>query len=189
MLQTIAPRLWNFGRETVDALLANDSALRLPFKVASDRPVQPTAFAEVEYCFRLEDSLPRARDRVGGRSSGWKVLTSVGFYDSTEGQLIVWDNKNLLPFPPGSTLFIPPDMVPFSFTAVSEMGPQMFIMQSMHGDLEYFVANGCQPEPPHRRSYNSAGERKADLLGRAEILLARYPTIQEFDASTYSYRS
>ncbi|KAJ7040185.1 hypothetical protein C8F04DRAFT_1178280 [Mycena alexandri] len=182
MLQAIAPRLWDQGRETADKITTNDSGLHLPFRVAKDGPQQPTAFAEVEYCFCLEDSLPRKHDHISGWVSGWKALTSVGFYDSTEGQLILWDNKSLQPFPPGSTFFVPPGLLPFSFTAVS-LGSQMFVMQSLHGDLEYFAANDCQPEP--RRGspiYRSAEERKADVLERAEVLLSKYPTIQEFDA-------
>lgn len=191
MLQTIAPRLWNSGRETVDRVVANDSSLRIPFKIASHQPQQPTAFAEVEYCFHLEDSLPRRREHVRGRASGWDVLTSVGNYDATEGQLILWENNSVLPFPPGSTFFLPPGLMTYSFTAVSEPNSQMFVVQSLDAALEHFVANGCQAEPTstHRLpGYSSAEERKAILLERAEVLLSKYPTIEEFDASTYSFR-
>ncbi|KAJ7023323.1 hypothetical protein C8F04DRAFT_1193575 [Mycena alexandri] len=173
------PRLWNSGRETVDRVVANDSSLRIPFKIASHQPQQPTAFAEVK------------REHVRGRASGWDVLTSVGNYDATEGQLILWENNSVLPFPPGSTFFLPPGLMTYSFTAVSEPNSQMFVVQSLDADLEHFVANGCQAEPTstHRLpGYSSAEERKAILLERAEVLLSKYPTIEEFDASTYSFR-
>ncbi|KAJ7716266.1 hypothetical protein B0H16DRAFT_1476844 [Mycena metata] len=183
MLQAIAPRLWNLGRETADAICAHDSGLRTPFRIPGHHQHQPTVFAEVEYRFRIEDSMPRVRERAAGRVSGWNVLTSLGHYDSTEGLLILWESNNVLAFPPGSTVFLPTGVLTSSFTAVSETASQMLIVQSLSGELEHFVANGCQSESPVVPRFMSAALQRADFLERAEILLGKYPTIDEFDAS------
>ncbi|KAJ7017743.1 hypothetical protein C8F04DRAFT_1278925 [Mycena alexandri] len=182
MLQTIAPRLWNLGRETVDTILAHDTGLRLPFRLPGRHAHQPTAFAEVEYRFHIEDSMPRARERATGGASGWDVITSLGNYDATEGLLILWENNSVLAFPPGSTILLPTGLLTYSFTAVSEPASHMLIVQSLNPDLEYFVANGCQAEPPVSLPRSMSGSRRAEILERAEVLLGKYPTIEEFDA-------
>ncbi|KAJ7121210.1 hypothetical protein C8R46DRAFT_1050696 [Mycena filopes] len=188
MLQTVAPRLWNLGRDTVDRVLANDLRLHLPLRYRYPANPQPTAFAELEFRFVIEDSLPLARDNATGRASGWDVVTSLGHYESSEGQLILWENRSVLVFPPGSTFFMPTGLLTSSFTTISDTSTQMLVVQSLDRDLEYFVENGCQPAPPvFPPRFVSAAERRADLLERAEVLLAKYPTIQEFDASTYYY--
>ncbi|KAJ7041695.1 hypothetical protein C8F04DRAFT_1252624 [Mycena alexandri] len=183
MLQAIAPRLWNLGRETVDAICAHDPGLRPPFWIPGNHQHQPTAFAEVEYRFHIEDSMPRVRERAAGRVSGWDVLTSLGNYDSTEGLLILWEGNSVLAFPPGSTVFLPTGVLTHSFTAVSETASQMLIVQSLSGELEHFVANGCESESPVVPRFATTASRRADILERAEILLGKYPTIGEFDAS------
>jgi hypothetical protein len=182
MLYEVAPRLWESANRTIEAILENDLRLHLPFEIANDGPRQPTAFAEVQYRFSVNDSVPRPSTRASGCVGAWDAVTALGDYDSPDGRLIFWLDKSVLSFPPGSTLLVPAGLMPYSFTTVSDHGCQMILTQSLNTDLHDFVANGCQAEPDDLPVFESEADRRGDRRERAEVLTDMYSTIQEFDA-------
>ncbi|KAJ6458990.1 hypothetical protein C8R45DRAFT_1109694 [Mycena sanguinolenta] len=183
MLEQIAPRLWMSANETINAIVAEDQRLKLPFRIANYGSPQPTAFPEVHYRFAINDLVPRREPPVSAGMSGWQVLTSLGDYDSRfEGRLVLWEHRKMVTFPPGSTFFCPTGMN-YSFTTVSGKPSQMLISQTFHNDLHHFVANGFQPDSQHLSFANKTSqERESDLLQRAEALAGKYITVGGFDA-------
>lgn len=162
--------------------MANDLRLHLPFEISNHTPPQPTAFAEVQYRFSVMDSVPRPSARACAGASGWDALTSLGDYDGREVGLILWQDKTVVTFPPGSTFLIPTGIMPYSFTGTGESS-QMIITQTLHNDLRDYVADGFQADPKLLPPNWSEGEREAHMRNRAEVLVGRYPTITEFDCA------
>jgi hypothetical protein len=181
MLKTIAPRLWEAGNATVEAVLEHDLRLHLPFHIANHTPHQPTAFAEVQYRFAITDSVPRLPSRARAGVSGWDVFTSLGHYDCSEVALILWDDQSVVAFPPGSTFFLPAGMMNYSFTATSDSS-QMLLTQAMHHDLHDYVVNGFRADTGYLQPNWTKEKREAHWRSRAEVLVGRFPTITEFDA-------
>ncbi|KAJ7169141.1 hypothetical protein C8R43DRAFT_1121030 [Mycena crocata] len=188
MLKDIAPRLWQSANATIETLLEHDLRLRLPFALANEEPHQPTAFTEVQYRFLIDDSLPRRSSATG---ASWDVFTSVGHHDSTEGRLILWKDRTIVIFPPGSTFFLPAALMDYSFTAVSSrpFSDQMLISQSFSGPLAEFVANGFQAEADRAPKFATREECAGDRRERAEIEISKYATVDEYDRSTGIYRA
>ncbi|KAJ7080718.1 hypothetical protein C8R43DRAFT_965688 [Mycena crocata] len=188
MFKEIAPRLWQSANATVEAVLEHDLRLRLPLALANEEPRQPTVFTEVQYRFLIDDSLPR---RSAATGAVWDVFTSVGHYDCIEGRLILWKDRTIVTFPPGSTFFLPGALMDYSFTAVSSkpFSDQMLISQSFSGPLAEFVANGFQAEPERAPKFATQEERAGDRRERAEIEIAKYATTNEYDESTGIYRA
>ncbi|KAJ7707996.1 hypothetical protein B0H16DRAFT_1746364 [Mycena metata] len=115
-LRHIAPRAWANANNTIEAVLQNDSSLRLPFYIPSLRTAQPTAFSRVEYRFTTEGFPGRESTSTEG---GMCALTALGDYAGTEGELILWEDKK-----------------------VEVPGYQMVLIQSCDGQLGDYVANG-----------------------------------------------
>ncbi|KAJ7025309.1 hypothetical protein C8F04DRAFT_962112 [Mycena alexandri] len=173
----MAPRAWSEANQIIEATLANDSGLRLPFHIPYQRPGQPTAFSQVDYRFTT-DGVPR-RER-NALPSSFSALTSLGDYHSTEGELILWEDQIVLNFPSGST-FLLPKWMSYSFTAVESPGYQMVMVQSCDGELSDYVANDCRA--------TLCGEAETDLTSlqlKAHAAAEKYSTLGEFDMQ---YRS
>jgi hypothetical protein len=180
MLKTIAPRLWEAGNATVEAVMQHDLRLHLPFHIPNHKPPQPTAFAEVQYRFAVTDSVPR---KTGGGVSGWDAFTSLGHYDGREVALILWDDRSVVTFPPGSTFFLPAGLMSYSFTSASSDSSPMLVTQSTHHDLHDYAANGFRGNAGYLSLKGTKGEREAHCRRRAEALVGRFPTITEFDGA------
>ncbi|KAJ7848686.1 hypothetical protein B0H13DRAFT_1574532, partial [Mycena leptocephala] len=140
LLRAIAPRLWEDTSRVIDAVVGNDSSLHLPMDPTNDGPYQPTAFSELEYRFSIPDSVPR-RD-TDDHPSSFRALTAVRHYDSGQGDLVLWRERTVVEFPPGSTFLFPAGLVHYSFSAVEKPGRQMLISQSCSAGLHGYVENG-----------------------------------------------
>ncbi|KAJ7035480.1 hypothetical protein C8F04DRAFT_1259024 [Mycena alexandri] len=139
-LQKIAPRAWASAHTKLQTLVEDDVLLHLPCDLACQHgPSQPTAFSRVDYIFSA-DTAPLVD--AAAYIPSFTALTSLGNYDpASEGKLILWDDKKVVDFPVGSTVFLPKWM-PYSFTAVEWPGYQMLLKQSCENALVEYVDNG-----------------------------------------------
>ncbi|KAJ7886946.1 hypothetical protein B0H13DRAFT_2342685 [Mycena leptocephala] len=161
MLQRLAPRVWDSAHATIDAVMANDLRLHLPF-------------SQLEYHFSIDDSHPI--QCVTDHPTGWTALTSVGHYDESETALILWHDQMVVSFPPGSTFLMPGGMVSFSFTGASDRSSSpMLISQSCDGELFRYVQRGMTYGLD--AIFTTLEEQAADRRSRAESALAKFPTL------------
>ncbi|KAJ7429222.1 hypothetical protein B0H11DRAFT_2266547 [Mycena galericulata] len=182
ILEGVAPRLWHASREVIDAVVAHDCELHVPFDLGNGHgPYQPTAFSEVEYRFNIADSAPR-RD-LGDHPPAWRVVTAVGQYPYTEGALILWTHRVVVNFPPGSSFLFPAGLVRYSFAAVEKPGWQMIISQSCSAGLHSYVANNFDDLYARERKFPTRAAEKADRVSRARAAIELYPTVVEWDAA------
>ncbi|KAJ7022481.1 hypothetical protein C8F04DRAFT_1194477 [Mycena alexandri] len=159
-LQTVAPKLWASANATIDAVMDNDCTLTLPLYQCSGRAHrQPTAFSQVEYCFSIEDS--HLIHQVRDRPTAWTAFTSLSNYGQGETDLILWHNRTVVSFPPGSTFLLPAGLFSYSFTGASDPISCMLISQSCDGDMYRFVESGMSFELDVPQ-YDSAAQAKED---------------------------
>jgi hypothetical protein len=106
-------------------------------------------------------------------------LTSLGNYDQTEGELILWTEKKVINFPVGAT-FLMPRWLPYSFTSVESPGFQMILTQTCDNALCEYVTNGFSSDFEINQQERSAarGSRKQEAATGANL----YGTLAEFDA-------
>ncbi|KAJ7102964.1 hypothetical protein C8R43DRAFT_1141086 [Mycena crocata] len=179
MLQYLAPRAWTSAHETINTVMNNDGGLHLPFHQCTNVPLQPTAFAQVDFRFSVEDSHPM--QAIRDRATGWTVFTALGHYPSEEGMLIIWKYRLMVTFPPGSTFIMPASLFSYSFAGVGEHSQRMLISQSCDGALYDFVENDMWP-----RNYGpvlEADVAQKERRERAERAIDMFPTLSEFDAA------
>jgi hypothetical protein len=177
MLRKVAPRAWSTANDIIDTLLAHDSRLHLPFHLAhTDELPQPTAFSRVEYQFSTEGSIHREDSAYIPSLS---ALTSLGNYDQTEGELILWMEKKVINFPVGAT-FLMPRWLPYSFTSVESPGYQMILTQTCDNAVCEYVTNGFSSDFGIIQQERDAtsGLRKQEAAAGADL----YGTLAEFDA-------
>ncbi|KAJ6490565.1 hypothetical protein C8R47DRAFT_1070980, partial [Mycena vitilis] len=178
-LQTLAPQVWACANEAIDSVMRKDSALRLPFHQCLGQPNQPTAFAQVGYTFAIEESYPRQHLR--DRPTGWTAFTSLGNYEANEGAVILWRERRIMRFPPGSTFFLPAGLFRYSFTGVSEGSSRMLISQTFDGEIMHYVDSGMAAPSMPRWTADTWGP---DIRRRAESAIAMFPTLNQYDADT-----
>ncbi|KAJ7701958.1 hypothetical protein B0H17DRAFT_1128161 [Mycena rosella] len=180
MLKHVAPRLWASANETIEALIEHDCRLHMPLWIPSRHKHQPTAFAEVAYQFSVPNSKPWHTPR--GRVSGWDAITALGHYDDTKGEIIVWDDKTMVRFPPGSTFLIPSGILGYSFAGIADFfSKRMLISQFLNGDIYNYMENGFHARPLNKRRFATMEAREQARRARAEELIAMYPTVSEID--------
>jgi hypothetical protein len=173
MLHKIEPRAWLAANKRVEAVLAHDLGLHLPYDIPNDGPRQPSVFSRVKYRFTTGGS-PR-RETVA-HARGFTALTSMGNYDSTEGELILWDEERVINFPTGST-FLLPKWMRHSFTAVKSPGYQMILAQSCEGALWEYISNNFSTAEggPETRTEESC-------MRIAQAAASECNTLREFDS-------
>lgn len=179
MLKLTIPRLWSETRDVIDAVCENDSSLHLPMKTTG--PAQPTAFSQVEYCFSMPDSTPRREEK--DHPPAFRAITSLGFYHVKEGELILWTERKVVNFPPGSTFLFPANLVRYSFCGVEEPGHQMLVSQSCGAGLHGFVAHGFDDRFTPQPRFESKAAERLDREERAQAAVALYSTVEEFDVA------
>ncbi|KAJ7983077.1 hypothetical protein DFH06DRAFT_977728 [Mycena polygramma] len=135
--QRFAPRLHAYMRYTKDALMANDPALR-------DNSTGG-AFPAVEFFLGNDESPPTLHDL--DMMWAWRALTALGEYDSRwGGELILWEEKKVFRFPPGSTFLFPGTLVRYSFTQVRSGERQYSFSQYAQAGLYRYLENGFMSE-------------------------------------------
>ncbi|KAJ7024554.1 hypothetical protein C8F04DRAFT_1270093 [Mycena alexandri] len=179
-LQTVAPKIWASAHETIETVMANDCTLTLPLYQATGRARrQPTAFSQVDYRFSIEDSRPV--HQIRDRPTAWTAFTSLGNYGPGETDLILWHNRTVVSFAPGSTFVLPAGLFSFSFTGASDPGSRMLISQTCDGEMYRFVESGMSFELDLPR-FDSAAHAQEQRNLRAERAIELFPTLDDFDS-------
>ncbi|KAJ6489353.1 hypothetical protein C8R47DRAFT_1215699 [Mycena vitilis] len=181
MLEQLAPELWACANQAIDAVMRHDVALRLPFHQCLGQPDQPTAFAQVEYAFAIDDSHPKQHLR--DRATGWTAVTSVGDYAADESALILWREHRIIRFPPGSTFLFPAGLLNYSFTGISEYSSRMLISQTFDGEIWRFIEGGMSLRPQPSRLITSE-DWAAYRRERATKAIEMFPTLNGYDHDT-----
>ncbi|KAJ6450348.1 hypothetical protein C8R47DRAFT_1230309 [Mycena vitilis] len=180
-MKMLASSLWESAHDAITAVMDNDTTLRLPFHQCLGEPTQSTAFAQVEYTFAIDNSYPQLHPR--DHPTGWTVFTSVGNYDANESALILWDQRRMVRFPPGSTFLLPAGLFRYSFTGVSDESSRMLISQSFDGEICRFLQDDMFYEPK-APSFVTDEAWEADRQRRAEEAVSKYPTLNEYDLNS-----
>lgn len=113
---------------------------------------------------------------------GWCSITALGKFNPDKGgQLVLWNLKLVIRFPPGSTVFIPSAIITHSNCPISQKERRYSITQWSSGDLFRWVQNGFK-----NNTDVNAVATKEEKLQRKEIQRKRwreglkmYPTLQE----------
>jgi hypothetical protein len=123
--------------QTKNSLLEHDSALR--------DNCTGGAFPAIEYFLGSDESPPRLDDL--DMMWTWRALTSLGSYNARwGGELILWDEKKVIRFPPGATFLFPAAFMRYSFTQVRAGETQYAFSQYAQAGLFRFVENGFMSE-------------------------------------------
>ncbi|KAJ7506188.1 hypothetical protein B0H11DRAFT_1904083 [Mycena galericulata] len=186
MLKQVAPRLWEDARRVVDAVAGHDSELHLPLQLTNFGPHQPTAFSQIEYQFSMpESSVPHRHP--GDHPAGMRAVTALGNYPPTEGALVLWRERVIVTFPPGSTFVYPAALCHISFTTVEKPSFQMLVSQSCSAGLHGYVANGFDDRYTRPESFTTRTAARVARAARAVAETRKYSSVGEFDATQDSY--
>ncbi|KAL1740791.1 hypothetical protein HDZ31DRAFT_76641 [Schizophyllum fasciatum] len=133
---TWAPAVHHYYGETLAALLSSDAALSRNFR-ASVWACITINFGPrtVTYPHRDYANLP----------FGWCAITALGNYDPDKGgDLILWDCKMVIRFPPGSTILIPSAILRHSNTRIGRRERRYSVTQYTAGAIFRWVEHGFQ---------------------------------------------
>ncbi|KAJ3777271.1 hypothetical protein FB446DRAFT_634381 [Lentinula raphanica] len=78
---------------------------------------------------------------------GWCAITALGRFDPARtGQIILWELKLVVDFPPAATILIPSAVITHSNTPVADGDARMSFTQYTAGPIFRWVENGCRTE-------------------------------------------
>lgn len=123
-------------------------------------------------------------------SYGWCSITALGkFQHNTGGQLALWNLKLLIPFPAGSTIFIPSAIIKHSNCLISNEEKRYSLTQFCSADLFRWAENGGQNDTDVMKSIKEEQneeqkqklllQRQNDKKTRWETGICKYSTIEE----------
>ncbi|KAJ3764384.1 hypothetical protein EV360DRAFT_9676, partial [Lentinula raphanica] len=76
---------------------------------------------------------------------GWCAITALGRFDPTRtGQLILWELRLVVDFPPAATVLIPSAVITHSNTPVAVDDTRISFTQYTAGPIFRWVENGCR---------------------------------------------
>ncbi|KAJ7024363.1 hypothetical protein C8F04DRAFT_969087, partial [Mycena alexandri] len=165
-----APRLHSHLSATKDLLLDNDEWLR-------DNPTGG-AFPAIEFFLGDDKSPPRLDDH--DLPWAWRALTALGDYNPRwGGELILWEEKKVITFPPGATFLFPAAFTRYSFTQVRAGEARYSVSQYAQAGLFRYVENGFLNEANFEavawKKQREARDRLRDA--RMTIALGMYPEV------------
>ncbi|KAJ7015935.1 hypothetical protein C8F04DRAFT_984117 [Mycena alexandri] len=170
--QRFAPRLHSHLYETKDLLLENDEWLR-------DNPTSG-AFPAIEFFLGNDESPPRLDDH----NLPWtlRALTALGEHNPCwGGELIMWEEKEVITFPPGATILFPASFTRYSFTQVHAGESQYSVSQYAQAGLFRYVENGFLNEANFEavawKKQREARDRLRDA--RMALTLGMYPVADD----------
>ena len=138
LFEAYAPRLFKSYQSTLEALEAWSP------HIIRNYPNTAFAASSINFGPRTE-SFPHIDYR--NLSWGWCAITAFGNYDHTKGgHLVLWDLKQIIEFPPGSTIIIPSAMIRHSNTLIATHKRRYSYAQYSAGGLFRFVNNGCKTD-------------------------------------------
>ncbi|KAL1725059.1 hypothetical protein EV714DRAFT_240258 [Schizophyllum commune] len=145
-----APAIHDYYATTLLALLASDESLTRNF-AGSVWACITINFGPQTVCFPHRD--------YANLAFGWCAITALGDYDPDKGgDLVLWDCKMVIRFPPGSTILIPSAIIRHSNTEIGEGEHRYSVTQYSAGALFRWVAHGFQLDEKYFASL-SADER------------------------------
>ncbi|KAJ7625128.1 hypothetical protein DFH06DRAFT_1325210 [Mycena polygramma] len=166
-----APRLRQYVQETKDALLTNDAALL---------DCTGGAFPAAEFFLGSDESPPRMDDL--DMPWGWRALTSLGEYNARwGGELVLWEEKKVVRFPPGATFLFPAAFMRYSFTQLRAGETQYAFSQYAQAGLFRYVENGFMSEDNFEATAWRAQREERDKLRDTRMFraLGMYSHINE----------
>ncbi|KAJ7607458.1 hypothetical protein DFH06DRAFT_1018547, partial [Mycena polygramma] len=172
-----APRLYSHLDQTKDAVLENEWDLR--------DNCYGGAFPAMEFFLGSGESPPRLDDL--DMPWAWRALTALGDYNPRwGGELILWEEKKVIKFPPGSMFLFPGCFIRYSFTQVREGEAQYTFGQYAHCGLFRYVESGFRSEAEFEASAWTAEREARDKLrdARMAMALGMYSHIDELYAQT-----
>ncbi|KAK7015510.1 hypothetical protein VNI00_019108 [Paramarasmius palmivorus] len=126
------------GQTVITALLQRYTDLHLPFS--------NSIFAAFTVNFGPETVCYPHRD-LKNLAFGWCAITALGDYDWTKGgHLVLWDQKLLIEFPPGTTILIPSAILCHSNTAIAPGESRYSFTMYSAGGLFRWVEHGFVTE-------------------------------------------
>ncbi|KAJ7271700.1 hypothetical protein C8J57DRAFT_1507617 [Mycena rebaudengoi] len=149
-----------------------DNELHLPYDEAAGSGYVPprSGFTTAEYHFGADGTPVYHHER--DLFYGWRCLTALGNYDSRfGGDLILWDHRLVVTFPPGSSFLFPGAMTCYSFSQVGWHENQYLMSQYAEAPHFHYHANGF--------SHFSRKNHRLDVNSRAEAALRTYSHINE----------
>ncbi|KAL1740387.1 hypothetical protein HDZ31DRAFT_67989 [Schizophyllum fasciatum] len=150
---TWAPEVHEYYATTLTALLQSDPSLARNFA------------ASVWACITINFG-PRTvtfphRD-YGNLPFGWCAITALGHFDPDKGgELVLWDCKMVIRFPPGSTIIIPSAILRHSNTRIGRGERRYSVTQYTAGSIFRWVEHGFQLDEAYYDSL-SAKEKMDD---------------------------
>jgi hypothetical protein len=122
-------------KNVLDTILKHNSRLTRIYK--------KSVFASVSFNLGERSCCIPHTDQ-GNIARGWCSITPVGSFNPDDGgHLIFWDLGIAVRFPAGATILIPSALLVHS-NATMASGDRMCMVQFTCGELDHFVANGCQ---------------------------------------------
>ncbi|KAL1724919.1 hypothetical protein EV714DRAFT_278035 [Schizophyllum commune] len=147
-----APAIHHYYGETLIALLASDPALSRNFPASVWASITIN-FGPRTVCYPHRDyaNLP----------FGWCAITALGNYDPDKGgDLVLWDCKMVIRFPPGSTILIPSAILRHSNTTIGKGERRYSVTQYTAGAIFRWVEHGFQLDEKYYASLSRAERAK-----------------------------
>ncbi|KAJ3871637.1 hypothetical protein F5051DRAFT_340637, partial [Lentinula edodes] len=112
---------------------------------------------------------------------GWCAITALGEFDpSRSAQLVLWELKLVINFPPGATVLIPSAVITHSNTPVAEGDSRMSFTQYSAGPIFRWVKDGCRTEKEMQEDDPKGwAEMEADKDSFYTQCLENFSTIDE----------
>jgi hypothetical protein len=170
--EKFAPHLYSHLNATKDALLEHDWDLR--------DNCYGGAFPAVEFFLGSDESPPRLDDL--DMMWGWRALTALGNYNPRwGGELILWDEKKVVKFPPGSTFLFPSTLIRYSFTQIRDGESHYTFQQYAQAGLYRYVESGFRSEATFEATAWMEEREARDRLRDARMgtALAMYSQLEE----------
>ncbi|TRM57363.1 hypothetical protein BD626DRAFT_515426, partial [Schizophyllum amplum] len=156
---TYAPQVHEFTGSILLQLLASDPSLvrNFPRSVWACLTIN---FGPRTVCYPHRD--------FANLAFGWCAITALGDFDPDKGgELVLWDCKMIIRFPPGSTILIPSAILKHSNTRVGRFERRYSVTQYTAAAIFRWVAHGFQLDEAYFASL-SAEEAKKDEETAAE---------------------
>lgn len=178
VLKSWAPRLYDYGSEKFERLLASNGTLTCLF----DNSIMSAAafnFGPRTVCLPHIDfsNLPFL----------WCFIWALGWYNWRKGgHLILWDLKLVIEFPPGSLAAIPSGVCCHSNTRISKHEMRSSFMQYSSGGNFRWVDRGFKSEKDFAATLTAsqAEEEEGRKRARWEMGLNLFSTLEELGLST-----
>ncbi|KAL1658891.1 hypothetical protein GGF50DRAFT_92317 [Schizophyllum commune] len=171
-----APEIHEYYANTLTALLESDPTLARNF-ARSVWACITLNFGPQTVCFPHRD--------YGNLAFGWCAITALGNFDPDKGgELVLWDCKMVIRFPPGSTILIPSAILRHSNTRIRKGERRYSVTQYTAGSIFRWVEHGFQLDEKYYASLSreEAAQDARTAAGRwrrGRAMFARYSDLVE----------